>query len=150
VVERQVLLAEGVDPFGRILPQLGTSAAGPLLYMDPATETPKVGTTEPWTIINTTVDAHPVHLHLVQLQVVNRQKFDTATYIPGEPKTLEFTALPVVPLKEENGWKDTVKANPGEVTRVIARFDLLGEYVWHCHILSHEDHEMMRPLIGVP
>ncbi|MDJ0801088.1 MAG: multicopper oxidase domain-containing protein [Calothrix sp. MO_167.B12] len=45
----------------------------------------------------------------------------------------------------EKGWKDTVVANPGEVTRVIAKFDRRGRYVWHCHILSHEDHEMMRP-----
>jgi len=147
---REVLLAEGVDPIGRILPQLGTSAAGPLLYMDPVTETPRVGTTESWTVINTTVDAHPVHLHLVQFQVVNRQKFDTAAYVPGQPGTLAFTAAPTAPLPEETGWKDTVKANPGEVTRVVAHFDLVGHYVWHCHILSHEDHDMMRPLQVVP
>jgi spore coat protein A len=150
VPAREVLLAEGTDPLGRILPQLGTSAAGPLLYMDPVTETPRLGTTETWTVINTTMDAHPVHLHLVQFQVINRQPFDTAAYVPGQPNTLAFTGNPVPPLPQETGWKDTVKANPGEVTRVIARFDLLGDYVWHCHILSHEDHEMMRPLQVVP
>ena len=147
---REVLLAEGTDPIGRIQPLLGTSALGPLMWDDPITETPRVGTTEVWSVINTTVDAHPVHLHLVEFQILDRTPFDTASYVPGKPETLVLTGPPVPPDPNETGWKDTVRANPGEVTRVIAKFDLTGFYVWHCHILEHEDHEMMRPLRVVP
>jgi spore coat protein A len=150
VPTREVLLAEVTDSIGRIQPLLGTSAKGPLHYDDPITEKPKVGTTEIWSIINTTTDSHPVHLHLVQFQILDRQAFDTTTYIPGQPSTLTLLGTPKLPDPNEKGWKDTVRANPGEVTRVIAKFDLTGLYVWHCHILEHEDHEMMRPLKVVP
>jgi len=62
----------------------------------------------------------------------------------GKPDTLKLTGAPQPAHANERGWKDTVIANPGEVTRVVATFDLPGLYVWHCHILEHEDHEMMR------
>ena len=150
VPTREVLLAEGTDPIGRIQPVLGTSADGPLFFDDPITELPKLGTTEIWTVINTTQDAHPVHLHLVEFQILGRAPFDTAAYVPGKPDTLVLLRPPVAPPANERGWKDTVRANPGEVTQVIAHFDLAGLYVWHCHILSHEDHEMMRPYRVVP
>ena len=151
VADRQVLLAEQTDAIGRVQPLLGTSQLGPLMWDDPATETPKLGTTERWLIINDTNDTHPVHLHLVQFQVINREEFDVATYIPGDPATLQFIpGTRQLPAVNERGWKDTVRAPTGMVTRVIAKFDLAGLYVWHCHILEHEDHEMMRPLQVVP
>jgi FtsP/CotA-like multicopper oxidase with cupredoxin domain len=79
---------------------------------------------------NFTEDAHPIHIHEVQFQVVNRQP------IGGDPRDPELS---------ESGYKDTVIAYPGEITRVKALFDLAGLYVWHCHIVEHEDNEMMRP-----
>ncbi|MDH5258694.1 MAG: multicopper oxidase domain-containing protein, partial [Gammaproteobacteria bacterium] len=127
----------------------GTSAGGSMLWSDPVTEKPVLGTTEVWKIINNTGDAHPVHQHLVQFRILERQAFDTASYVPGEPSTLTLIGAPMLPNPEEAGWKDTVKAAPGEVVRIIANYDLPGEYVWHCHILEHEDHEMMRPFIVV-
>jgi hypothetical protein len=54
-------------------------------------------------------------------------------------------SLPTAPEPWENGWKDTVIAYPGQVTRVTMRFENPGQYVWHCHIVEHEDNEMMRP-----
>lgn len=96
----------------------------------PITENPAQGATEIWEISNFTEDAHPIHIHQVQFEVVNRQPFEGAPR-PPEPG--------------ETGRKDTVIAFPGEITRVKARFDLPGLFVWHCHILEHEDNEMMRP-----
>jgi spore coat protein A len=87
-----------------------------------------------------------VHLHLVHFQIVHRQKFkarvDRAT---GRLSDVRRIGNPRPPRPSESGWKDRVRLNPGEVTRIVARFDIAGRYVWHCHILSHEDHEMMRP-----
>jgi spore coat protein A len=121
---------------------------------DPITEDPKAGSTEIWSFANTTGDVHPMHLHLVQFQVLNRQPFDTKTYL--QTGKLLFTNIPIPPESNERpAWKDTIKTYSGYVTRVIARFDLpagvvpkSGEefrYVWHCHVLEHEDNEMMRP-----
>ena len=121
---------------------------------DPITEDPKAGSMEIWSFANTTGDVHPMHLHLVQFQVLNRQPFDTKTYL--QTGKLVFTNIPMPPESNERpAWKDTIKTYSGYVTRVIARFDLPagtvpkpGEefrYVWHCHVLEHEDNEMMRP-----
>jgi spore coat protein A, manganese oxidase len=82
--------------------------------------------------------------------VINREAYDTVAYVPGVPSTLHLSGVRELPLPGERGWKDTVQAPKGMVTRVIAKFDLTGLYVWHCHILEHEDHEMMRPLQVVP
>lgn len=153
----------------------------------PATEKPLEGTTEVWEIVNLTGDTHPIHLHLVQFQILNRQPFDVLEYqtvydllnpiIPIPPGALYFAppvapnfllplplGAPQPPAPNEAGWKDTVRMNPGEVTRILARFapqdtpakKIDGQfpfspaagpgYVWHCHILEHEDNEMMRPL----
>ena len=91
---------------------------------------------EVWEMHNFTQDAHPIHIHEVQFQVVDRQPFGGAAR-PPEPC--------------ESGFKDTVIAYPGEITRVKALFDLPGLYVWHCHIVEHEDNEMMRPYhVGPP
>jgi spore coat protein A len=121
-------------PFGPTSALLGTlnpdGTGNPLKWMDPITENPAVGATEIWEIHNFTMDAHPIHLHLVMFQVVDRQPFG---------------GVPRPPEAWETGFKDTVIAYPGEITRVKATFDYAGLYVWHCHIIEHEDNEMMRP-----
>jgi spore coat protein A len=117
-----------------IMGMLGTLNAdgspNPLHWSDPVTENPAVGATEVWELHNFTEDAHPIHVHLVQFQVLSRQAVDG----PVRP-----------PDSWERGFKDTVIALPGEITRLKARFDRRGLFVWHCHIIDHEDNEMMRP-----
>lgn len=147
---RDLTLNEVTDHQGRVLPLLGIrGSAGrplPLMWGDATTEKPKLGDVEIWNLINLTADTHPIHIHFVHFFILNRQTFDverlTAT---GE---LVFAGPPLPPDKNERGRKDTVRANPGEVTRIIMEFgefgEYPGEYVWHCHILEHEDHEMMR------
>jgi len=121
---------------------------------DPITEDPKSGSMEVWSFANATGDVHPMHLHLVQFQVLNRQPFDVKTYMTTGK--LNFTGIPMPPESNERpAWKDTIKTYAGYVTRVIAKFDLPAgtptkpgdefRYVWHCHVLEHEDNEMMRP-----
>ena len=182
------------------------------MWEHPATEIPTVGSTELWEIVNLTEDAHPVHLHLVQFQVLSRQDFDVDAYerVYGMPMAGMGAPRPygersvatgfklggnpdVTPFllgtrqsvdANENGWKDTFRMNPGQVTRVLVRvapqdagartggtlqsgmnlfafdpaaglgvandgFGFHGGpgYVWHCHILDHEDNDMMRPLL---
>lgn len=192
----------------------GSVPAG-FVQPDPAIDTwyseiVQEGTTEVWEIINLTVDAHPMHLHLVQFQLMNRQVFDAIAYqaaydaafggawipengppnlyntpnasgyIGGNPDVTPFlidpvTLLPSVimpPNQNERGWKDTVVMMPGQVTRIAVRFAPLdipvaapvssqvypfnpnptgtNGYVWHCHIIDHEDNEMMRPYMLIP
>ncbi|MEZ6073897.1 MAG: multicopper oxidase domain-containing protein [Pirellulales bacterium] len=131
VATRQLSLVADVDEYGR--PKLLLDGAK---WTDPTTELPVQGTTEIWEITNSTIDSHPIHLHLVQFQVLDRVSRDV-----GE-----------IPLEDyELGWKDTVMVNRRETVRVIAKFeDFEGLYVWHCHILEHEDHEMMRRYEVVP
>jgi spore coat protein A len=113
-------------------------------WHDPVTERPVLGTTEVWSLVNLTEDAHPIHLHLVRFQILDRQPFDADEYNTSG-KMLPI-GDPVLPAANEAGWKDTVRADPGMVTRIIARFDgFSGRYVWHCHILEHAANEMMRP-----
>ncbi|MEU6036788.1 multicopper oxidase [Actinomadura sp. NPDC047616] len=104
----------------------------PLEWDAPVTEEPAVGTTEIWEMHNFTADAHPIHIHEVQFQVVDRQR-------RGQ------RARP--PEAWERGFKDTVLALPNAITRVKVRFDRAGRYMWHCHLLEHEDNEMMRPYV---
>jgi FtsP/CotA-like multicopper oxidase with cupredoxin domain len=126
---------------------LGTVADGvwtELKWMDPVTENPGLGTTEVWDMYNTTGDAHPMHIHEVVFEVVNREGLvldDDDEVV--EPIKLDGIITPREPW--ESGFKDTVIAYPGQVTRVRARFDTPGQFVWHCHIVEHEDNEMMRP-----
>jgi spore coat protein A len=143
---RKLILFEAEDEYDRIMPMLGTVEDGALGFRAPLTENPMLNSTEIWEIYNETVDAHPIHLHLVRMQLINRQKFN-ATIDPenGKPTNIRLIGQPRSPGPDEQGWKDTWVMNPGEVTRVIATFDRRGEYVWHCHILSHEEHDMMRP-----
>jgi FtsP/CotA-like multicopper oxidase with cupredoxin domain len=131
---------------------LGTVAGNPnvapgvwtkRMWDEPVTENPAVGATEVWEIYNATADAHPMHIHEVVFEVVNRQRIlvdeaaETVQVVPG--------SVPRPPEPWETGFKDTVTAYPGEVTRVKAQFKTPGQFVWHCHIVSHEDNEMMRP-----
>ena len=115
----------------------------PLLWSDPIRINPAVGSTEVWEINNFTEDAHPIHLHLVQFQIQSRAAMDGAPIDRDADGTPDCTGACTE--TNESGWKDTVVAYPGEVTRVVAKFDNPGLYVWHCHILEHEDNEMMLP-----
>jgi spore coat protein A, manganese oxidase len=118
-------------------------------WHDPVTETPKLNSTEIWELINPTDDSHPIHLHLVRFQILDRRKFETFGFVTQQK--MRFTGQPIPPDPTEVGWKDTVRAEPGMVTRIIAKFEgYPGRYVWHCHILEHEDNEMMRPFDVLP
>jgi spore coat protein A, manganese oxidase len=128
----------------------------------PVTETPKVGAVEDWLYVNLTADTHPMHTHLVTFQVIGRTPFDVQAYeeaneglhgVPGGIDPSPFITGPMEPPDPtERGFKDTVKANPGYFTTIRARFDLPAgvsapqTYVHHCHIVEHEDNDMMRPL----
>lgn len=124
--------------------------AMPLMWMEPVTENPALGEVEVWEFYNTTADAHPMHIHEVAFTVVNRQQIHVEEAEMDEeghqgPKVSLIPGTERGPEPWENGWKDTVIAYPGEVTRVKMRFGSEGQYVWHCHIVEHEDNEMMRP-----
>ena len=140
---------------------------GPLLWDAPTTEKPLLGSTEQWDIFNFTADSHPIHLHLTQYQVLGKWHIDFLDQdddgIPDDmngdglitygnrssPSTIpsrtsgSATQVPLRP--EETGWQDTVEVDPHQMMAIVATFDKPGDYVWHCHILSHEDNEMMRP-----
>jgi spore coat protein A, manganese oxidase len=110
----------------------------------PVTENPVLDSTEIWNLINLTDDSHPIHLHLVRFQILDRRSFDVTTY--WTTGKLNYFGPPIPPDPSESGWKDTVRADPAMITRIIIRFEgYTGRYVWHCHILEHEDNEMMRP-----
>jgi spore coat protein A len=144
---RSLLVGERLDQYGRLQMLLGTTEAGHLEYADPATETPRLGDVEVWELYNDTLAAHPVHPHLVSFEILDRAPF----IAQRDLATGALHSITVGPRRpppdHERGPKDTVLAYPGEVTRIRARFDRPGRYAWHCHTLSHEDHEMMRPLI---
>ena len=177
---RNLGLFETLEQFGRVTPMLGKAEPGtvtthdedvaadfgPLSYDAPTTERPLLGSTEQWNIFNFTADTHPVHLHLVQYQVVEKHEIffqdedddgtpdDTTgdgliSYGVGSTPDYSIADIwigDLIPLRpEETGWQDTVSVDPGTMMSIVATFDLPGEYVWHCHILSHEDNEMMRP-----
>lgn len=170
-IVRNLTLNEDFDLYGRLRQLLGTTSTAlvgrgfGLEYIAPATEIIAQGTTEVWRIFNLTADTHPIHFHLQTCQIVSRQTFKLVNGI--------FTPTGVVrgPDANEMGWKETVRMNPGEVTSVIFKWDQAAvpfdvpfsdrpmgtalapliaqanEYVWHCHILEHEEHDMMRPLV---
>jgi spore coat protein A, manganese oxidase len=166
---RRLTLNEGVDGYGRLLQALGTSEPVARTgkhelefgrgYAAAPTEVVDNGSVEVWEILNLTADTHPIHFHLANVQILSRQAFNVRAYAGGAPRW-EGTAL--APEANELGWRDTVRIDPGQATRVIMRFDLPSglpftvppsprtggnEYVWHCHILEHEEHDMMRPLV---
>lgn len=132
-------LIEAQDQFGRLLLLLEG-----LMWFDPITDRPELGDTEIWNLINPTPDTHPIHLHLVRFFILDRRPFNVEHFLATNE--VIYTAPAIPPDPNERGPKDTIRANPGEVTRIIARFgDFTGIYPWHCHILEHEDHDMMRP-----
>lgn len=137
---RQVSLNEldsavlkGVGPRTALLGTVNLSkpTGVPLEWKDPISENVKLNDIEVWEIYNFTADAHPIHIHEVQFEVVNRQPINGMKV--RNPEVWE------------SGGKDTITSYPGEITRVKALYDRPGQFVWHCHILSHEDNEMMRP-----
>ncbi len=172
-VPRDIVLRESEDP---VTGEPVEVLLNGYHFGDPVTDLIKNGSTEVWQFINLTGDAHPMHLHLVQFQVLNRQWYDGAAYaaawdaylISGRNPRLKpdvrsylWGESMTAPL-EERGWKDTVKCYPDQITRVVAKFTLpptsvfnpvtgsFGDYVYHCHILEHEENDMMRPFTVVP
>ena len=182
---RKLGLFEGVDQYDRVTPTLGKAEAGtiitdkmsagdfgPLLWDAPTTEKPLLGSTEQWDIFNFTADSHPIHLHLTQYQVLEKQHIDfldnnddgipddtngdgLISYGNTASSPLDYSVADIwigdqVPLRpEETGRQDTVEVDPHQMMSIVATFDKPGDYVWHCHILSHEDNEMMRPFTVV-
>lgn len=167
---RKLALFEGMDADGRLQPLLGvingdnakteTTINGSLAWFEPITENPGVGDVEIWEVYNATEDAHPIHLHLVSFQILDRTPFDAVVNTQPQVQhdgrdggfagyivesTISETGPAEAPAANELGWKDTFIVPPGYFGRVKAKFERPGRYVWHCHILSHEDHEMMRP-----
>jgi spore coat protein A, manganese oxidase len=171
-ITRYLTLNEDFDIYGRLIQMLGTNVA-PVkqakgfgrAYSDPATEVVTLGGAarkdEVWQIVNLTGDTHPIHFHLVNVQIISRQTFNVSKFNGGLPA---LTGVAKIPDPYEQGWKETVRMNPGEVTTIYLPFQLPTvpftvppsprtggyEYVWHCHILEHEEHDMMRPLIVNP
>jgi spore coat protein A len=169
---RNLTLNEDFDDYGRLVQMLGTDVSlrknnqGLLSfsrrYNDKETEFPSAGDIELWNIINLTIDTHPIHIHLANAKLISRQMFWVLTYKGGNPFLMD---VPRPPDPNERGWKETMRCNPGEVTTFLVKWDLptlpyvpptsprfpgKHEYVWHCHILEHEEHDMMRPLILSP
>jgi spore coat protein A len=144
VIVRDFVLSEQMDDQGRSTGMLINGKR----YDDPVTEFVKLGSTEQWRFINATDDAHPMHLHLVQFQILSRQGFDIVAFRKG---TLQLIGSPRPPAANEVGWKDTAVVNPRDVLTMLVRFDgYTGRYVFHCHMLEHEDNDMMRPYEVIP
>ncbi|MFC4022437.1 multicopper oxidase family protein [Oceanobacillus longus] len=136
---RNLKLVGSNDKYGRPLLLLDNKK-----WDDPITEKPHLGATEIWSLINITGFGHPIHIHLIQFQVLDHQPFDLERY--NKDGQIIYTGSPQAPAPNERGWKDTVTAPSAQITRVIAKFaPYTGDYVWHCHILEHEDYDMMRP-----
>ena len=113
-------------------------------FMGGIVEEPVIGELECWRIINTGLGVHPIHIHQIQFQLLDRTPIDADAY--NQTGQLIFTGEPIPPPANESGWKDIIQAYPGQVTRLLIRFGpFTGRYVYHCHILEHEDHDMMRP-----
>jgi spore coat protein A len=155
VVTRRLALIEKMSEFYADAPAeallgtvIGDPTAGPATFAAhewgaEITENPAVGATEVWEMYNTTGDAHPMHIHETAFEVVDRQ--DILIDEDAQQVQVDSGSAPTPPEPWETGVKDTVIAYPGQVTRVRAQFNVAGQYVWHCHIVEHEDNEMMRP-----
>jgi spore coat protein A len=168
VAHRMLTLNEEFDEYGRLIQMEGTFEQNGVNnqglptwsrgYISPVTENPSAGSIEVWQIMNLTGDTHPIHFHLVNVQLIQRQRFT------GDPSDWHYAGPPMPPDPNEIAWKETVRMNPGEITTVVMQFTLPDlpteamrnavsprtggrEYVWHCHILEHEEHDMMRPLV---
>jgi spore coat protein A, manganese oxidase len=158
---RRIVMTQETDDYGRVKLTLNN-----LEFSDPATEFPEYDTIEIWEFANPVFNpnspigippnvSHPIHLHLAQFQILSRQQFNVNNFNVNQwinnGTGIDFGNNPVLPPDpSELGWKDTVRVEAGQVTRIIVHFkNFTGEYVWHCHILEHEDYEMMRPLIVI-
>jgi spore coat protein A, manganese oxidase len=140
VATRELTLADYQNRLGRSNVMLLNGAH----WNAPVTEKPRLNSTEIWSFINLTDDSHPIHL--VRFQIVDRRPFDLAVY--QLTKKIVFTGPSAELASGELGWKDTVRVDPMTVTRIIVKFEgYAGKYVWHCHLLEHEDNEMMRPYV---
>jgi spore coat protein A len=164
---RDLALYETVDQYGRLAQNLG-GLGGPMAQLDAPTEVVQAGTVEVWRVFNATADTHPIHFHFFNVRVLSRQPF---SWGGGGVPNITGGLLPPDPA--EQGWKETVKFNPGECTTLLVEMPSTAglaptgvtipesprlasyndptvagaEYVWHCHILEHEEHDMMRPLV---
>jgi spore coat protein A len=168
---KDLTLNEDFDDYGRLIQMLGTNVSirsnnqgvptFSRTYEDSPTEIAHYGDVQVWRIANLTGDTHPIHFHLVNVKILGRQPFEDSNY-NGSPL---FKGSMRPPDANEAGWKETVRMNPHEVTTVVmqfarprfsdkaitsAKFTGYHSYVWHCHILEHEEHDMMRPLLIVP
>jgi spore coat protein A, manganese oxidase len=144
VTIRDFILSEQMDDQGRSTGMLINGKR----YDDPVTEFVKLGSTEQWRFINATEDAHPMHLHLVQFQILGRQGFDIVAFRKGR---LQLIGTQRPPAPNENGWKDTAVVKPRDILTILVRFErYTGRYVFHCHMLEHEDNDMMRPYEVIP
>ncbi len=172
VNHRWLTLNEDFDQFGRLIQRVGTvdtMSTDPfgLPYEAQPTEVARDGDVEIWHILNLTGDTHPMHFHLFDVRLIERRPFDDADYTGGVPT---YTGPGRGPDANERRWKETVRMNPHEVVTVAMRIKLARvpfdvpasprldtsygirghEFVWHCHILEHEEHDMMRPLVVIP
>jgi len=113
-------------------------------WHEPTTEKPKLNSTEIWEFVNLTEDTHPMHLHLVRFQILDRRQFDMTDYLLNKKLRFLDEAVPVS--GAELGWKDVVQCPSGMITRIMMKFEgYTGKYLYHCHILEHEANDMMRP-----
>jgi spore coat protein A, manganese oxidase len=145
VVTRTLTLNEYDNVIGKPMSMLLNGSR----WEAPVTETPRHGSVEIWQLVNLTPDTHPIHLHQVRFQVLDRQPILVPAYLSS--KTLSFRGPATPPAANEAGWKDTVRVEARGVTRIIVRFDgYAGRFVWHCHTLEHAANEMMRPYEIVP
>ena len=145
VKTRLMILREFMD----IAPKRMLMLLNATRWHEPITERPELDSVEIWSFANTTADIHPIHLHLVRFQVLDRQSFDADEYLLSGK--LNYRGAPSLPPLGERGWKDTVQTYPETVTRIIVRFEgYVGRYVWHCHLLEHAANEMMRPFEVIP
>lgn len=138
-VTRRIVVAESQTPSGSNMLTLNGK-----LWNDAIEEKPELGATEIWELTNTLPDVHPFHLHLVQFQVLDRSPFDSDQFL--KTGTVSLTGPAAIPDLNEMGWKDTVRLEGKTITRIIVKFlPYPGYYIYHCHILEHEDMDMMRP-----
>ncbi len=144
VKTRNLTLDRVTDEYGRPKFLLGNAR-----WMDPITEKPRLNTTEIWNFINTTPNGHPMHVHLVTFGVLSRRLFDVEHY-KATGKIIYLSPPDKMLPPNENGMRDMVRVPAGSVVQIIAHFNIPGKFVWHCHLLDHEDHEMMRPFQVVP
>jgi spore coat protein A len=149
-------LFEFTDDFNRLIQYLGTPTGGFATFdgiqnADTVTMVPDPNSPSgfsiivQWNVYNNTGDVHPIHLHQTSFQIISRQGFNAKVDpVTGVMTNISLTGQPSGPAANEAGWKDTVQMYPGTVTTIVAKFDLPGKYVWHCHILEHEEHDMMH------